>query len=346
MSIINDIKAREILDSRGNPTVEVDVICNDGSFGRASVPSGASTGINEALELRDKDSRYLGRGVMKAVNNINNVIKPRLLGMDVTKQREIDNIMLMIDGTNNKSNMGANAILGVSLACIKAAANSKEMPLYKYIGDKDILPTPMMNILNGGAHADNNLDFQEYMIIPMVDTFKEKLRIGAEVFHTLKDVLKEKGYNTGVGDEGGFAPSLSSNKEGLDLIMDSIKKAGYTPGKEVCLGLDVAASEFYNKDTDIYSLDGKPTTRDQMIEFYEELISDYPIISIEDPLQEEDFEGFRRLAAFAARQLVEQRVERNARFQPRQRRAQAEVVAEAEPAPGAACPCAACRPGS
>jgi enolase len=297
MSIIKDVKAREILDSRGNPTVEVDVICDDGSFGRADVPSGASTGINEALELRDKDSRYMGKGVLKAVRNVNEIIRPKLIGMDVTKQREIDNIMLELDGTENKSNLGANAMLGVSLAVLKAAADSKGLPLYKYIGDGTLLPKPMMNILNGGAHADNNLDFQEFMIIPQADTFKERLRIGAEVFHTLKKVLKEKGYNTGVGDEGGFAPSLTSNKEGLEVIMTAIEQAGYVPGKDVCLGLDVAASEFYDAETNTYDLkgEGRVLNRDEMISFYEELVNTYPIISIEDALQEEDFEGFRML---------------------------------------------------
>jgi enolase len=297
MSIIKDIKAREILDSRGNPTVEVDVICDDGSFGRASVPSGASTGINEALELRDNDSRYNGKGVLKAVKNVNEIIKPKLIGMDVTKQREIDCLMIELDGTENKSVLGANAILGVSIAVLKAAANSKQMPLYKYIGNGTTLPRAMMNILNGGSHADNNLDFQEFMIIPIVDTFKERLRIGTEVFHTLKKVLKEKCYSTGVGDEGGFAPNLSSNKEALDLIIESIKKANYIPGKDVCLGLDVAASEFYDSNTNTYNLKGENMvlTREELIDFYIELVNTYPIISIEDPFQEEDFEGFRLL---------------------------------------------------
>lgn len=297
MSIIKDIKAREILDSRGNPTIEVDVIISELIMGRASVPSGTSTGINEALELRDGGSRYLGKGVLTAVNNVNNIIKPKLVGLDVTKQREIDNIMLELDGTNNKSNLGANAILGVSLACIKAAANSLNMPLYKYIGNGSIMPSPMMNILNGGSHADNNLDFQEFMIIPMCNTFKEKLRVASEVFHTLKTVLKEKGYNTSVGDEGGFAPNLNSNKEGLDLIMDSIKMAGYIPGKDICLALDVAASEFYDANTNTYNLKGenKVLTTEELILFYEELINTYPIISIEDGLQQEDFNGFKLL---------------------------------------------------
>ena len=297
MTKILDIKAREILDSRGNPTIEVDVLCDDGSMGRASVPSGASTGTHEALELRDKDERYMGKGVQKAVSNVNNVIKHQLLGLDITKQKDIDGIMLALDNTKNKSNLGANAMLGVSLACIKAAANSKQLPLYKYLGNGNILPIPMMNIINGGSHADNNVDFQEFMIVPSASTFKERLRIGAEVFHTLKGVLKTKGYNTSVGDEGGFAPNLSSNKEGLDLIVEAIRKAGYKPGKDVSIALDVAASEFYDKERNVYNLKGEglELDRDQIINFYVELINLYPIISIEDGLQEEDFEGFRML---------------------------------------------------
>ena len=297
MTIIKDIIAREILDSRGNPTVEVDVICDDGSLGRADVPSGASTGINEALELRDGDERYFGKGVLKAVRNVNEIIKPRLLGKEVFNQEEVDKIMLELDGTENKSVLGANAMLGVSLACLKAAANAKKMPLYRYIGNGTLLPKAMMNIVNGGAHADNNLDFQEFMIIPQSETFRERLRIGAEVFHTLKKVLKDKGYNTGVGDEGGFAPNLSSNKEGLEVIVEAITKAGYVPGKDVFLALDVAASEFYNRDTKTYDLKGEGLvlTREELIDFYEKLVNKYPIISIEDALEEEDFEGFRML---------------------------------------------------
>jgi enolase len=255
MSLIKDVKAREILDSRGNPTVEVDVICDDGSFGRSSVPSGASTGVNEALELRDNDNRYMGKGVLKAVSNVNEIIKPRLIGMDVTNQREIDNLLISIDGTENKSHLGANAMLGVSLSCLKAAANFKKMPLYKYLGNGEELPIPMMNILNGGAHADNNLDFQEFMIVPFGPTFKERLRKGAEVFHTLKKVLKSKNYNTGVGDEGGFAPNLKSNVEGFDLIIEAIKEAGYVPGTDVSMALDIAASQFYEDGK--YNLQGE-----------------------------------------------------------------------------------------
>jgi len=290
---IKDIKAREILDSRGNPTVEVDVILESGIIGRASIPSGASTGVREALELRDGDSnRYQGKGVLKAVENVNQIIKPKLIGYDVTKQAEIDNLMIELDGTKTKSNLGANAILGVSMACLKAAANYNNKPLYSYIGNGKTLPLPMMNIINGGAHADNNLDFQEFMIIPKANTIKERVRIGAEVFHTLKKVLKEKGYNTGVGDEGGFAPNLNSNKEALTLICEAIKKSGYIPGRDVFLALDVAASEFYEDGK--YNLKGenKSLKTEELIEFYEELVSIYPIISIEDPVDENDWEGF------------------------------------------------------
>ncbi len=296
MPKIKNIVGREILDSRGNPTVEVDVILETGEFGRASVPSGASTGSKEALELRDGDnSRYLGKGVLKAVNNVNTIICDNLLGKEVLNQTEIDQIMIELDGTENKSKLGANAMLGVSLACIKASAKFNKVPLYKYIGEGKTLPVLMMNILNGGAHADNNLDFQEFMIIPQASTVKERLRIGAEVFHTLKKVLNEKGYNTGVGDEGGFAPNLKSNKEALDLICSAIKKAGYELRKDVCLGLDVAASEFY-KDG-LYELKGEERTlnSDELIDFYIDLVNSYPIISIEDGLNETDYEGFRNL---------------------------------------------------
>jgi enolase len=295
MSKISDVKAREILDSRGNPTVEVDIICDDGSFGRSSVPSGASTGVNEALELRDNDHRYMGKGVQKAVSNVNTVIKPRLIGMDVTNQRDIDALLISIDATENKSNLGANAMLGVSLSCLKAAADSKKMPLYRYLGEGRELPIPMMNILNGGAHADNNLDFQEFMIVPMADTFKERLRKGAEVFHTLKKVLKSKGYNTSVGDEGGFAPNLGSNVEAFDLIVEAITKAGYVPGTDVSMALDIAASQFYEDGKYNLKGEGKVLDREGLIAFYEELVNKYPIISIEDGLEESDFEGFKVL---------------------------------------------------
>lgn len=292
---IKDLIAREILDSRGNPTVEVDCILEDGIMGRASVPSGASTGSREALELRDNDSRYNGKGVLKAVSNVNNIIKPALIGRDVSKQEEIDELMIELDGTKTKSNLGANAILGVSMAVLKAAANEAKLPLYKYIGNGTNQPRPMMNILNGGAHADNKLDFQEYMIIPERDTIKERIRVGAEVFHSLKKVLNEKGLSTGVGDEGGFAPDLQSNEEGFDLIVEAIKRAGYIPGEDVFLGIDVAASEFYDEDSKKYKFrwsTGQEFTTDELIDFYKELIDKYPIISIEDPVDENDWDGF------------------------------------------------------
>ena len=240
---IKDIIGREILDSRGNPTVEVDVILENGIVGRSSVPSGASTGVREAVELRDNDERFLGKGVLKAVNNVNTILRDNLIGMDVTHQEEIDKKMIELDGTENKSKLGANAILGVSMSVLKASAKLNNKELYEYVGNGDSLPIPMMNILNGGAHADNSLDFQEYMIIPNKETIKERVRVGAEVFHTLKSVLKEKGYFTSVGDEGGFAPNLKSNSEGFDVIIEAIERAGYIPGVDVNLGIDVAASD-------------------------------------------------------------------------------------------------------
>lgn len=293
MSKIKDIKAREILDSRGNPTVEVDVILESGAIGRAAVPSGASTGIREALELRDKDERFLGKGVEKAVNNVNTIIREKLIGMEASEQELIDTTMIELDGTKNKSVLGANATLGVSLAVLKASANEVNLPLYKYVGNGKSLPYPMMNILNGGAHADNNLDFQEYMIIPKRDTIKERIRVGAEIFHTLKKVLKEKGYNTNVGDEGGFAPDLQSNEEGFQVIIEAIKLAGYIPGEDVSIGIDVAASEFFEDGK--YSVDGKLLTTEELINFYEELVNKYPIISIEDPVDENDWDGFQKI---------------------------------------------------
>ncbi len=288
---IKDIKAREILDSRGNPTVEVDVILENGIVGRAAVPSGASTGDREALELRDGGSRYNGKGVLKAVENVNTVIRDRVIGMDAEKQKELDYAMIELDGTETKSNLGANAILGVSMAALKASALNVGMPLYKYVGNGKTLPVPMMNIINGGAHADNNLDFQEFMIVPQRDTIKERVRVGAEVFHSLKKVLNDRGYFTGVGDEGGFAPNLSSNKEGFDLIVEAIQKAGYDPSKDVKIAIDVAASEFYEDGK--YHVDGKELTTEELINFYEELVNKYPIVSIEDPVDENDWEGFR-----------------------------------------------------
>ena len=298
MSKIKDIKAREILDSRGNPTVEVDVILDNGIMGRASVPSGASTGSREALELRDNDNRYNGKGVLKAVSNVNDIIRPALIGFDSDKQKELDYKMIELDGTPNKSKLGANAILGVSMAYLKACANNANIPLYKYVmeiyqGRHLTLPVPMMNILNGGAHADNNLDFQEFMIIPKASNIKERIRIGSEVFHSLKKVLKEKGLATSVGDEGGFAPNINSNSEAFDLIIEGITKAGYTPGKDVFLGIDVAASEFYKDGK--YCFEGRELTTEEIINYYKELVSKYPIISIEDPVDENDWEGFALL---------------------------------------------------
>ena len=294
-SIIKNIIGREILDSRGNPTVEVDVILDCGIVGRASVPSGASTGEREALEMRDGGTRFMGKGVLNAVGHVNNELKDLVVGMDCLNQKEIDYAMIKLDGTETKSKLGANAILGVSMAVIKAAALYKGLPLYKYIGDGTTLPRPMMNIINGGAHADNKLDFQEFMIIPIRDTIKERIRVGAEVFHNLKKVLNEKGLSTGVGDEGGFAPNLNSNSEGFELIIEAIKKAGYTPGEDVNLAIDVAASEFYENGKYDLVGEGRSLSTDELINYYEELVNKYPIISIEDPVDENDWEGFRKI---------------------------------------------------
>ena len=296
MSKINDIKGREILDSRGNPTVEVDVILDNGIIGRASVPSGASTGSREALELRDNDNRYNGKGVLKAVNNVNTILRDNLIGFEINKQKELDYKMIELDGTKDKSNLGGNAILGVSMAYLKACALDSNIPLYKYVsinyGDKKVSePIPMMNILNGGVHADNNIDFQEFMIIPTGKSIKEIIRKGSEIFHTLKSILKEKGLSTNVGDEGGFAPNLNNNSECFDLIIEAINKAGYTPGKDVFMGIDAASSEFY-KDG-MYNIDNKSLTREELFNYYEELVNKYPLISIEDPVEENDFEGFK-----------------------------------------------------
>ena len=293
---IKDVKAREILDSRGNPTVEVDVILENGILGRAAVPSGASTGEREALELRDGDkSRYMGKGTLKAVANVNGPLRDLVIGMDAADQKALDYAMIELDGTETKSKFGANAILGISMAAMKASAIEAGKPLYRYVGEGTVLPKPMMNIINGGAHADNKLDFQEFMIIPQRDTIHARVRVGAEVFHNLKKVLNEKKLATGVGDEGGFAPDLQSNSEGFELIMEAIKKAGYEPGKDVCLAIDVAASEFY--DNGKYNLvgEGRSLTTDELIDFYEELVNKYPIISIEDPVDENDWEGFRKI---------------------------------------------------
>ena len=289
---IKNVIGREILDSRGNPTVEVDVILESGVVGRASVPSGASTGEREALELRDGDNRFLGKGVLKAVYHVNHELRDLVVGMDVFNQKEIDYAMIALDGTETKKKFGANAILGVSMACLKAAAIEAKLPLYKYVGEGKTLPRPMMNIINGGAHADNNLDFQEYMIIPLRETIKERIRVGAEVFQTLKKVLKEKGYATSVGDEGGFAPNLGSNQEGFELIMEAIQKAGYKPGEDVALAIDVAASEFYQDGKYNLKGEGRVLDREGLIAYYEELVTKYPIISIEDPVDENDWEGF------------------------------------------------------
>ena len=291
---IKNIIGREILDSRGNPTVEVDVILENGIMARASVPSGASTGSREALELRDGDkTRYNGKGVLKAVNNVNTLIRDLVIGMDVENQKEIDYAMIELDGTPTKSRLGANAILGVSMACLKAAAILNNKPLYEYVGSGRTLPRPMINIINGGAHADNSLDFQEFMIIPNRETVKERIRVGAEVFHSLKKVLNEKSLATGVGDEGGFAPNLGSNSEAFELIIEAIEKAGYMPGNDVNLGIDVAASEFYEDGMYVLKGEGRSLTTEELISFYEELVNKYPIITIEDPVDENDWDGFR-----------------------------------------------------
>ncbi len=301
MSRIIDVYAREVLDSRANPTVEVEIMTEAGGFGRALVPSGASTGAFEAVELRDGDKgRFLGKGVEDAVTNVNDIIAEELMGMEVFDQVGIDKLLIELDGTKNKGKLGANAILGVSMAVAKAGSNEMGMPLYQYIGgiNAKVLPVPMMNILNGGEHADNNVDIQEFMVMPVgAKTFKEALRMGAEIFHNLSSVLKEKGLSTSVGDEGGFAPNLSSNEEALATIVLAIEKAGYKPGEEVMLALDVAATELYNKEAGVYELtgEGKKLNVDEMIDFYEEMINKYPIISIEDGLDEEDWDGWKKL---------------------------------------------------
>lgn len=299
-SFIYDIIGRQIIDSRGNPTIEVDVILEDGTYGRAAVPSGASTGENEAHELRDgDDSVYLGKSVYQAVDNINTVIAEALEGFDCLEQAQIDNLLIDLDGTDNKSNLGANAILGVSLAVARAAANHLMIPLYRYIGgvSANTLPTPMMNIINGGKHADNNVDIQEFMILPVgASTFSDAMRMGIEVFHNLKAVLKAKGYNTSVGDEGGFAPSLKSNEEAFDVILEAIDKAGYKAGEDFLLSIDVAASEMYEDGKyKMYKSTGELKTGDQMIEWYAALAEKYPLISIEDGLDENDWENWKKL---------------------------------------------------
>ncbi len=296
---IAEVKAREILDSRGNPTIEVDMILEEGAFGSAAVPSGASTGENEAVELRDGDSeRFQGKGVLKAVENVMNEIRPAILGMDASDQSSLDRMLIDLDGSENKSNLGANAILGVSLAAAKACAVELGLPLYRYVGGVDArrLPIPMMNILNGGAHADNNVDIQEFMIMPVgAECFSEGLRMGSEIFHTLKRVLKSMGLNTSVGDEGGFAPNLKSNEEALKVIVQAIEEAGYVPGENVSIALDAAASSFFRDG--IYDLkgEGKIKSSDEMVDFYEDLVERYPIISLEDGLDENDWEGWKVL---------------------------------------------------
>ena len=291
---IKDIKARELLDSRGNPTVEVDVILENNVLGRAMVPSGASTGEREALELRDHDeNRFNGLGVLKAVENVNTTLRDNLIGKEFETQKDLDYYMIELDGTKTKETFGANAILGISMAYLKACAKTENKKLYEFIGDGRTLPIPMMNILNGGAHADNNLDFQEFMIIPNRESIHERVRVGSEIFHALKKVLNEKGYSTGVGDEGGFAPNLHSNKEGFDLIVEAITKAGYTPGVDANLAIDAAASEFYKDGK--YLVDGKELSTEELINFYEELVNKYPIISIEDPVDENDWDGFKEI---------------------------------------------------
>ncbi|MGR6914515.1 phosphopyruvate hydratase [[Actinomadura] parvosata] len=298
MATIEVVYAREILDSRGNPTVEVEVVLDDGSTGRAAVPSGASTGQFEAVELRDGGKRYGGKGVEKAVLAVTDEIQEEISGIEAEDQRIIDQIMIDLDRTPNKAKLGANAILGVSLAVAKAAADSADLPLFRYLGGPNahVLPVPMMNILNGGAHADTNVDIQEFMIAPIgAETFREAVRMGTEVYHALKAVLKEKGYATGLGDEGGFAPNLPSNRDALDLILVAIEKAGYVPGEDVALALDVAASEFH-KDG-VYTIDGKGLSSQELIAFYEDLVANYPLVSIEDPLNEEDWEGWKAITA-------------------------------------------------
>lgn len=297
MALIDAIHAREILDSRGNPTVEVEVLLSDGQIGRAAVPSGASTGEHEAVELRDGDKgRYLGKGVQKAVDAVIDQIAPALIGFDATDQRSIDQAMIDLDGTPNKSKLGANAILGVSLAVANAAAASADLPLYKYLGGPNahVLPVPLMNILNGGSHADSDVDIQEFMVVPLgAETFSEGLRWGVEVYHALKAVLQEKGLSTGLGDEGGFAPNLPSNRAALDLIQEAIKNAGYTPGTDIALALDVASSEFFTDGA--YQFEGKALSATEISAYYAGLVADYPLVSIEDPLDENDWEGWKTL---------------------------------------------------
>ncbi len=302
---IKDIIAREILDSRGNPTVEVDMILENGACARASVPSGASTGSREALELRDKDSnRYQGKGVLKAVNNINEIIKPKLIGIEANV-KVVDEILLKLDNTQNKINLGANATLAVSLACLKCEALLNNKELYEYVSDGQVsMPVPMVNIINGGAHAVNNLDIQEFMIVPHQETMKERIRAASEIFHTLKKLLTNANYAVGVGDEGGFAPNLKNNKEALDFIVKAITNSNYIPGKDIGIALDVAASEFYNEETNTYKLDGKDITSDELISYYNELLETYPIVSIEDPFYENDWESLTKFTNLVGNKIM------------------------------------------
>lgn len=304
MSRIKNIVAREILDSRGNPTIEVSVLTENDNIGTFSVPSGASTGKKEALELRDNDERYMGKGVSKAVRNVNEVIKDKLIGMTVENQKSIDELLIQLDGTPNKSNLGANAILGVSVACLKAAALDNKLPLYKYLNKREVkIPFCMFNILNGGKHAPNNIDIQEFMIVPKFDDFKTSYRVASEVFHNLKNILSEKELVTSVGDEGGFAPDLKDNEEALSIIVKAIEMAGYLPGKNVFIALDVAASSFYNDTNDTYKIDNKSLTREELLNFYVELVKRYPIISIEDPFDENDREGFKLITEVLGKKI-------------------------------------------
>lgn len=301
MSVIDDVYAREVLDSRGNPTIEVEVWLDNGVMGRAIVPSGASTGVHEAVELRDGDKkRYSGKGVLTAVDNVNEIIAPQVIGLDPCDQPGLDATLCELDGTENKGNLGANAILGVSMAAARAAAEDLGLPLFQYLGgiNAKVLPTPMMNIMNGGEHANNSLDIQEFMIIPAgADSFHEALRMGAETFHALKALLNAKGYNTAVGDEGGFAPNLKKNTQAIDFIVEAIKKAGYKPGEDIFIGLDVAASEMYDEETKIYNMKGEGVkkTADEMVAYYQELVAKYPILTIEDGMAEDDWTGWKKL---------------------------------------------------
>ncbi len=304
MSKIKDVKAREILDSRGNPTVEVKVILESGAYGVFGVPSGASTGAKEALELRDNDERYFGKGVLKAVNNVNTVIRDALIGIDAREQKTIDNLMISLDGTSNKSKLGANAMIGVSIACLKAASNDAGKEVYEYLNQREKkIPKVMFNIINGGAHAENTLDIQEFMIVPKFSTFKEGVRCASEVFHSLKGLLKENGFSTGVGDEGGFAPDLKDNRSALSYIVKAAESAGYIPGKDVFIALDVAASSLYNEEKETYKIDDKFLNREELLNYYMELVREYPIISIEDAFDEKDYEGFKLITETLGKEI-------------------------------------------